>query len=92
MRLMDALIRVEDVSKRSLVIFMVLLVSAASAALGLALLTAANWLFARAFAPGSGQFYLVADSLIAVLTLMLAAVAECSTIPSARAEAEVVAE
>lgn len=97
MRLMDALIRVDDLSKRydndgpsgrvtrhraqTLVVFMVLLVAAASATLGLTLLTAANWLFDRAFAPEGGQFYLIADALIAMLTLMLAAAAECSTIP-----------
>ena len=44
------------------------------------------------------SFYLIADLLIAMLTLMMAAVAECITIPtgmeqlSGRAEQEVVAQ
>ncbi len=34
----------------------------------------------------SGQFYLIADSLIAVLTLLMTAVAECSAIPTGVAQ------
>lgn len=46
------------------------------------ILAAANWPFDRAFAPEGGQFYLIADSLIAMLALLMAAVAECSAIPT----------